>query len=89
MIYFLGIIQQCKFNLSDIFDLGLLTLYTIDHYTNWEKIFTLTIETMFKWNTFDQFPSITKELMDNILQENYMTSGLIIMNQIDKVEYIN
>lgn len=86
---FLGILQWSKFKLSDILDMSKINLYVIQNFKNWEQVFALTSENVFKYENFiEYYGKFVDKVVKNLNDPKFMQCAIIVMNCINKVSNI-
>ncbi|KAF7281180.1 hypothetical protein GWI33_005050 [Rhynchophorus ferrugineus] len=81
----IGILQNCKFQLIDIFDLNLLCTKVLNNFEQHQNIFPLIVENVFKNDdAIKGFDSTISGLLNKVDSSKYLKSVLVILQAVNK-----
>lgn len=86
MYIFLGVLQQYKYRLTDIFNIKSLFQEVLSDYDEWKEVFILIIDNIFKnKDSIVDYESLILHIVDKLHNPMYMQCGIIIINTVNKV----
>lgn len=63
-----------------------INLYVIKNFKNWEQVFALTSENVFKYENFiEYYRNFVDKILENLNYPKFMQCAVILMNCINKV----
>ncbi|CAG9833695.1 unnamed protein product [Diabrotica balteata] len=85
----LGMLQQHKFRLDDIFNMETICQEIMTSFNEWRDIFVLIIESIFKnKDAIANYESLISHIADKLHIPTYMHCGIIILNTLNKYKKV-
>ncbi|XP_023026512.2 uncharacterized protein [Leptinotarsa decemlineata] len=83
----IGMLQECKFKLSDVFKIEQLCSDILDNFVCGEETFSLVIENIFRSKESVQYAkSIVSKVSKHLSNPLYMQCSIVIMNGINRLK---